>query len=82
MAALEKADGSDDKEKGDDQSCGICHDVACDPLVTNKCCNQIFCSKCLKEYLEHIQDDHTMPCPYCKMEQFTYMPLSMKVCYL
>ena len=47
--------------------CGICHELACDLFITNKCSNQIFCSKCLiKEYLKDSEDDYTMPCPLCK----------------
>ena len=84
-ANLTRAEGTDNNEEcsralqSDEQHCGICHDIACDPVVTNRCCNQIFCSRCLKEYLEHIQDNHARPCPCCTKQHFTYVPLSMKV---
>ena len=65
--------------KQSDQRCGICNKLARDPLIANKCCNQIFCSKCLKEYLKDTEDDYTMPCPHCKTKGFTYIPLDMKV---
>ena len=72
-------EGRDNTLQSDEHHCEICHGIACDPVVTNRCCNQIFCSRCLKEYLEHIQDNHARPCPCCTKQHFTYVPLSMKV---
>ena len=78
MATLERTEGDgNSQETGEEDGprCGICHGLACEPLVADKCCKQVFCSKCLKEYLKDTQSDN-MPCPHCKQEHFTYMPLS------
>ena len=72
----------DNTIQADNQCCGICRELACDPLITNKCCNQIFCSKCLKDYLKDTENDITMPCPYCNTKGFTYAPLDMKVLHI
>lgn len=82
MATSERSDDNDGCDQALQPRCGICCNVACEPVVTDKCCNQIYCSECLKKYLEHNQDNYARPCPHCKMEQFTYMPLSMKVLYM
>ena len=63
-----RTDGSNrneecDELKSDDLCCGICNKHL---FITNKCCNQIYCSKCLKEYLNGTGDDYTMPCLHCK----------------
>lgn len=83
MATLERAEGSGSSEEAAGQEdwprCGICSDLACEPLMADRCCEQVFCSKCLKEYLEDIQGNHNMPCPLCKKEHFTYMQLTLKV---
>lgn len=82
MATSEEASNNVDRPRtvqADRQCCGICHELACDPLITDKCCNQIFCSKCLKEYLRDTENDITMRCPCCKTKGFTYAPLDMKV---
>ena len=69
-------------KQSDNQCCRICHELACDPYITDKCCNQIFCSKCLKDYLKDTEDDITMLCPHCETKGFTYVPLDMKVLIL
>lgn len=35
----------------DDLTCGICHDLFFEPMVT-KCCRMIFCRKCIQQWLQ------------------------------
>jgi len=66
----------------EDHQCVICWKLACEPLMADKCCGKVFCKKCLQKHLEDNKDDHTMPCPHCKMAGFTYMQLNLKVCII
>lgn len=85
MEALERAEGGGNNEgtagqqDGTRTRCGICHGLTCEPVIADKCCNQVFCSKCLQKYLKDTEDNHYMPCPCCKKEHFTYVPLIPKV---
>ena len=80
METSERAEGGGNNEgtgQQDGTRCGICHGLACEPVIADKCCNQVFCSKCLQKYLKDTEDNHDMPCPCCKKEHFTYMQLKL-----
>jgi hypothetical protein len=42
----------------EEYTCSICHDIFCNPVVTN-CCLQTFCEQCINEWLET-----NSTCPY------------------
>ena len=52
MSVLERKRiiGKSDKEL-DEFTCGICHEILVEPMVT-KCCQQTYCRQCIEEWLQ------------------------------
>lgn len=61
MSALkrERVFGKSENEL-DELSCGICLEIIAQPMVT-KCCQQMFCAKCIEEWLKRCKT-----CPNCR----------------